>query len=99
MLLLCGDITVEEKWTVDEPVAPLYARVYYIDSGEVYYCADGNETMLKPGHLYCFPTIRPYRLRQNPAHPLQCLYLHLDLTPGMLSTLVELPIDANSFLG
>lgn len=98
MLLLCGDITVKESWHVEEPVAPLYARVYYVDEGEVTYCAEGSETILKPGCLYCFPTIRPYVLRQNPAHPLRCLYLHIDLTPGMLSALLELHVEPDSFL-
>lgn len=98
MLLLCGDLTVPQNWHVAENEPPYFSRIYYICDGEVLYCADDARVALKAGYLYCFPTARPYRMTQNPARPLNCLFLHLDATPGIIPQMLEIPVPDGSFL-
>ena len=81
MLLACGYETVASDWHVNEKSAPLYCRAYYVLSGDVVYRCGSAAQSLRPGYLYVFPSTVPYRMEQDPSHPLKCLYLHLDIFP------------------
>ena len=98
MLLACGYETVASDWHVNEKSAPLYCRAYYVLSGDVVYRCGSAAQSLRPGYLYVFPSTVPYRMEQDPSHPLKCLYLHLDIFPNLLTELLELKVTEDSFL-
>lgn len=56
------------------------------------------EKLLKTGCLYVLPSTMPYELEQDPKDPLICLFLHVDITPCLLSDLLELPVKEGDFL-
>lgn len=98
MLLDCGVTTVWPEWFVTEDKPCGFSRVYYIEDGSVR-CFAGNESFpLLPGTLYLFPSAAPYRLEQDPADPLRCTFLHLDLLPRVLRHCIEIPVAQESTL-
>ena len=98
MLLDYGVTTVWPEWFVTEEKPCGFCRVYYVCGGTVR-CTTGEEAFpLRAGTLYLFPTAAPYRLEQNPADPLQCTFLHLDLLPRVLRRCTAIPVAENSTL-
>lgn len=98
MLLLYGSETVSPQWHVKETSPPAFCRVYYVRSGHVVYRDGHTVRLLRPGFLYLFPSTRPYEMEQDPLRPLDCLFLHIDIAPHLLSELTELSVPGDSFL-
>jgi len=98
MLLLYGSRMVRKDWHVKEEEPVLYCRVYYVQDGHVVYKEEHTEKLLKKGHIYVFPSNKPYEMVQDPENRLQCLYLHIEIAPYLVSELVELSVEQDSFL-
>lgn len=98
MLFLYGCAEVHSNWHVREINPPSYCRIYYVHSGHVVYRDDETERTLRSGHLYIFPSTRPYEMTQETEKPLNCLFLHVDIFPYLLSEIVELEVKEKSFL-
>lgn len=91
MRLLEKGIGVQQAdWKVDQPQAAGYCRMYYMLGGRAVYTDDIQTTPLCTGRLYLFPAQRPYRIRHDPAAPIHCMWMHVDLYPSDVSRLVEL---------
>lgn len=99
VLLLSGNTTVGPSWRVEEKTPPGYMRVYHILDGDVAYDDETGRRRLKPERLYIFPSAAPYRITHNPADPLTCMFLHLDMLPFLTTRLIELPVEEGGFLG
>ncbi|MGI6261232.1 MAG: helix-turn-helix domain-containing protein [Acutalibacteraceae bacterium] len=98
MLLDCGVTVVWPEWFVTENKPCGFCRVYYVEGGSVR-CFSGTESFpLRPNTLYLFSSAAPYRLEQDPADPLRCTFLHLDLLPRVLRRCIEIPIAQESTL-
>lgn len=98
MLFLHGLTTVDPEWYVKEISPASYCRVYYVHAGMVVYRDEHTVKRLRIGHLYVFPSTRPYEMEQTPENPLNCLFLHVDIFPHLLSELVEIQVEEESFL-
>ena len=98
MLLLYGSQIVKENWYVKETNPTLYCRIYFVRTGHVRYRDEHTDKILKTGHLYIFPSTKPYEITQDPANRLSCLHLHVEITPYLLPDLVELQVEEGSFL-
>ena len=98
MLLLYGEEKVRSDWKVNEAYPVIYSRVYYVDDGEVTYTDAEQQKKLKKGCLYILPTTMPYCVEHNPLNSFKCIYMHLDLAPNLVSSLVEIDLRINLFL-
>jgi len=98
MLFLKGSGTVFPEWHVKEDTPTSYCRIYYVRAGQVVYRDEHTMRHLKAGHLYVFPSTRPYEMTQDAANPLTCLHLHVDIAPHLLSELLEIAVEKGSFL-
>jgi len=98
MLFLRGIHEDSLGWYVREETPVSYCRVYYVRTGKVSYRDKHIEKKLKTGYLYVFPSTIPYEMEQEKEYPLSCLFLHLDITPYLLSELLELPVEEGTFL-
>lgn len=98
MLFLYSSVTVQEDWYVKETCPPSYCRIYYVHSGHVIYRDEHTEKELRVGHLYIFPSAKPYEMTQDADNPLKCLFLHVDISPLLLSEIIELEVKEKSFL-
>lgn len=98
MLMDFGNTVCNWDWKIDEKAPPGYSRVYSVYGGDVQYWDEERRFLLKPGHLYAFPSAIPYCMRQNRARPLDCTFLHLDILPATLAHPVEIPLDDNPAL-
>ncbi len=78
----------QEDWKVDQPRAAGYCRMYYMLGGRAAYTDDTQSTPLRKGCLYLFPAQRPYCIRHDPAAPIHCMWMHIDLYPSDVSRLV-----------
>ena len=85
------------EWVVEQTRAAGYCRMYYILGGKSVYADEMGCRPLHRGWLYLFPARKPYRITHDPADPINCLWLHLDLYPCDANTLVELdPAEAEN---
>lgn len=98
MLFLYGSQTVEKDWYVKEMFPVFFCRIYYVRSGYVIYRDEHGCRNLKSGCLYVFPSTKPYEMEQDPESPLNCLHLHVDITPCLLPELLEIPVKEGTFL-
>ena len=78
------------NWKVRDFTPPSWCRIYYIISGKVQYQCNGTIRHLKPGNFYIFPSYASYTIDHDPADPINCLWLHLDLFPTLVQTLIEI---------
>ena len=93
MVTLYGRKTVAKDWQIGEGNHMGILRIYYVYGGEVIYNDRETELSLKPGRLYFFPTNRIYRMRQEENHPLQHIFLHLDVAPDIVDRVWEIVPD------
>lgn len=98
MLLQYGNVTVDSDWKVDEKVPPGYSRVYYVYGGEVVYTDSERTTELKRGYLYIFPSATVYSMKQNPTNRLNCAFIHIELFPSLVTSLIEVPVEEHPVL-
>jgi AraC-like DNA-binding protein len=98
MLLEYGNTVVNPEWKIEEKIPPGYSRVYYVNSGEVEYEDDLCKTFLKSGYLYIFPSASTYHMKQNPQNRLDCTFIHIDVFPSLITSLVEISIENNLVL-
>lgn len=98
MLTLYGNHKRTSGWKVREIIPPGFARIYLVHKGEVRYKDKNSELILKPKHLYIFPTAVPYSMDQNTHKQLGCTFLHIDLFPLHLSNLIEISMDEDKTL-
>lgn len=98
MLLSYGDEVVLNSWEVTENSPTIYTRMYFVYSGEVIYKDANHEVLLKHGYLYCFPTNKPYTLRQNKKDKLSCMFIHYGISPYIVDELLEIDFISNDFL-
>lgn len=98
MLTEYGNTRVWPEWYVNETTPPTFTRVYYVYGGRVTCFCGENISDLRPGFLYLFPTTLPYRLVQDPEHPLLCTFLHLDICPSLVSGVTEIEINTKPVL-
>lgn len=96
ILLMKGQGIQQKTWQVNETVAAGYSRIYFIESGNLFYEEGGCIRSLSPQTLYIFPAVVPYRMWCD--HPFSCLWFHIDLFPIRLSSLIQLQIDSDSVL-
>lgn len=99
MFLTCGYVTVPMTWGVEEKTASVYTRIYFIEGGDVLYESETEKKRLKKNHIYCFPNKVPYRIVQNPKDCLSCTYVHIDITPYVISNLREISIERDPLAG
>lgn len=95
MLLTVGKGKQRTDWHVLETKPPLSTRAYLILGGRTVYHAGGATRPLLPGWLYIFPAHIPYEITTDPADPIECLYLHLDLRGANLSRLTAIDLAAD----
>ena len=98
MLFLYGSETQGAGWQVTENAPTVYCRIYYLHSGQVLYRDSHATKQLKLGHLYVFPSTLPYEMSHDPEDPINCLFLHVDIAPYLLGSLLELSADQDLFL-
>jgi AraC-like DNA-binding protein len=89
MLLAYGRPTVDRDWKVQETHPTGYSRVYFVHSGVVCYRDADQVQWLRPGHLYVFPSASPYSMTQDPENRLHCTYVHIDVFPSLITSLVD----------
>ena len=70
---------------------------YYIISGTAYYQDKHGTILLKPGHLYIFPTRQTFTLYDDPNNQLYHTFLHAITLPA-ITTLHEICVEEQSFL-
>lgn len=85
-----GNGVQPKSWQVEEKRPPQYLRIYLINGGEVLYRDENGEVPLKSGRLYVFPAQRAYKMTQNPEVPIDCLWLHADVFPYIVSNVIEI---------
>lgn len=90
MLLCYGDTIVDKLWYVEEKLSNIYLRLYWIKSGKATFHQNNRSQELKQNYLYAFPTTSPYSISHDPMNPLECTYLHIEITPYILTELIEL---------
>lgn len=88
-----GRKTVLKNWHVGDASLPGFIRIYYVFGGTVCYSDNETKLNLKPGCLYFFSTNRLYRMSQDANNPLQCLFLHMDVTPDAVNHVWEVTLD------
>lgn len=98
MLLLYGVTKVPETWKVVEDTACGYIRIYYIQNGDVVYQSETENKKLKKNMLYCFPSKIPYKIIQHTSNCLECFYVHMDITPFVISSLQEISLSEHIIL-
>jgi len=98
MLLQYGNATVESEWKVEEKMPPGYCRIYYVYGGEVLYTDSERTAALRQGYLYIFPSASGYSMRQNPEDRLNCAFMHIELFPSLITSLIEVPVGEHSVL-
>lgn len=95
-LLTCGNGVQPAGWTVNETKPLGFSRVYYIEDGEVWYNDCHGTRELHRHRLYIFPSVKAYSIHHNPSSPISCLWLHLDLSPAVVSELISVPVEEGS---
>lgn len=90
MELICwGHTTQNEDWHVKADHAPGYVRIYQLDSGTVYYEDSIQAAALQKDTIYLLPSHNTFRLTKEPGSVFRCLWLHVNLYPLMLQTIVS----------
>ncbi len=90
MRLLANGCGVQRPdWHVTQRGPAGYCRVYYILSGEAIYRDGQTEKRLNHGHLYIFPSSRPYQIHHRTERPIECLWFHIDFFPYDIDHLLE----------
>lgn len=97
-VLECGLVACPPDWRVDEPQGAPFCRIYHVTGGSVTYRDAVGGSRLPVGSLCLFPTHVPYTLRQDPAHPLHCLWFHRDLFPLALRRFLAVPVPDRGLL-
>ena len=98
MVLLYGMAQVDRDWHVKETSAAGCCRLYWVQGGTVRYEDPEQQTLLQHGRLYLFPSTVPYEMTQDRADPLRCLFLHLNVSPGLVGKMTDLEVREGSFL-
>ena len=84
-----GDLVCWAEWTVRK-LQYGYHRLYYVRGGRAWYITDGKRYALKQGHLYLFPAYpHCYGIEHDPKEPLNVLWCHFELHPGLVNDLIE----------
>lgn len=96
VLLMKGYGIQENTWQVRETVAAAYSRIYFIESGNLFYEEGGHIRSLSPHTLYIFPAVVPYRMWCD--RPFSCLWFHIDLFPVRIPSLIHLSVDSDPHL-
>lgn len=94
-LLDADDAICERNWSVEEESFDYY-RMYFIKGGEAFYRSADVNMPLKQWHLYIFPIHTPYSLQHNPDNPLNHLWLHFRIKPGLLNKVTELNLRSKT---
>lgn len=92
MLLDQGYGTQSEDWFVEEKKGPGFCRVYFLESGNVFYRDNNGTHRLQANHLYIFPSHAPFSIQHQPQAPICCLWYHLNLFPTMVTALIQIPV-------
>ena len=71
-----------------------FCRMYYITEGECFYEDDEIKIPLRKNTLYLMPTIKPYKLTEDPAHKIVHYYAHLMLSVK-INNLLEIDVSCN----
>lgn len=87
-----------DSWHVEEEYAAGFSRVYHILSGDVLYQSGVIEKRLEIGALYIFPSYHSYSISHNIADRIDCLWMHIDFLPTVITDLIEIPVEKNSSL-
>ena len=95
MLLSFGTGRQPSDWHVKESRPPMYTRIYWIFGGKTRYRSEGQSLMLQKSRLYLFPAHAPYELTTDPADPVCCLHLHLDLPAADLTRMISVSPENN----
>ncbi|HPF88135.1 MAG TPA: hypothetical protein PK537_08810, partial [Candidatus Limiplasma sp.] len=98
MLLTYGNTTCSADWRIDEKIPTGYCRVYYVLGGSVQYQDNQLCTNLKHGYLYIFPSASPYRMRQRIEDPLRCTFIHIQVSPAQVTSLIVCPVENDGVL-
>lgn len=93
MLLQYGYEKVKKSWNVIEEEACGYVRIYYMQGGDAFYESATECKKLKKDMLYCFPSKVPYKITQNPENCVECLFLHANIAPCVISVLREIDVS------
>lgn len=98
MLLDQGYGIQNANWFVDEKKGPGFCRVYYLESGTVFFHDGTGSQQLTPHALYIFPSHAPFSIQHQPNHPICCLWYHLNLFPTMVTSLIKIDVPFDSEL-
>ncbi|WMJ22835.1 helix-turn-helix transcriptional regulator [Paludicola sp. MB14-C6] len=88
----------QANWIVNETKAAGFSRIYYLKSGDVFYQDKTMSQKLVCGKLYIFPSYSSYKITHNPKNPIYCFWVHIDLFPSIIKTLIEVDVDENAIL-
>lgn len=98
MLLDYGITQLTNTWHVDEKTSVGFSRIYYLLEGEFFYYVNNQQFLLKPNHLYIFPSVGGYRISLAEKENNVCTYLHLDLSPLIVESLIDLDLSKDPFI-
>lgn len=93
-LQMYGDLICDADWGLVSK--PSYHRVYYIKGGRAGFIMDGIKTKFKPGHLYMLPVNQEYELYHDSGNPLECLFMHLHISPLVLNQAICYEVKEHS---
>lgn len=97
MIFQYGTPRVPADWRVSEKNPPGYCRIYHVLSGDVIYRDADSEVRLEKEHVYIFPSDSAYEMRQDPENPLECSFIHLDISPAKVSRLISIDMGECEF--
>jgi AraC-like DNA-binding protein len=80
------------EWHVDEPGA-VFHRIYYVYAGDAVYEDDQQCFQLEKGHIYLFPTNKPYKINHDAKKPFACLWFHIIMFPVIFNPIMDLKIE------
>lgn len=81
-------------WIVNETGA-VFHRVYYAYAGHAVYEGNNQSFRLQEGHIYVFPTNRPYKISHDPRNPFKCLWFHVVISPMILNAAICFNVQEN----
>lgn len=98
MFTTYGRGRIDKKWSISDNIG--FNRLYYIHSGEVFYCGDGKYEPLKEGNLYLFPQNIKFELDFESSAVIDHTYFDFVVMPPMrMDSFIEIDMNKNKIIG
>jgi AraC-like DNA-binding protein len=79
-------------WIVEE-TATAFHRLYFVHSGTAFCEYENKKIKLENGHLYLFPTNKPYRITHDRNDPFVCLWFHIIISPVLFNSVIGFKVE------